>query len=112
MLDQKRGGQEFNAGVLIEVVENTSGIPRKEFCGSGKSVAVVAAKEVLVLTGCQVGANLKMLSEITGLSSSAVSRRYDAAKLKVRHNRELSKLAANIMKLYRTACVRIAESQA
>ena len=37
-------------------------------CGSGKGAAVVSAKEVLVLTGCQVGANLKVLCDLTGLS--------------------------------------------
>ncbi len=100
-----RGGdqtnQEFNADALIEAVEKVCRIPRGEFCGSGKSVGAVTAKEMLVLTGCRAGASLKMLSEITGLSSSATSRRNDAAKSKVRENDRMSKLADSIWKQYR-----------
>lgn len=93
--------KKFNANALIEAVEKICRIPRGEFCGSGKSVAAVTAKEMFVLTACQVGASLKMLSEISGMSSSAVSRRNDAAKFKVRENREISKLAASIREQYR-----------
>jgi len=94
--DQMMGNDEFNPEALIAAVEKICRIPRGEFCGSGKSVPAVRAKEVLVLTGCELGANLKTLSEITGMSSSAVSRRNDAAKFKVRENGEMSKLAASI----------------
>ncbi len=93
--------QEFNADALIEAAEKVCRIPRGEFCGSGKSVGAVTAKEMLVLTGCRAGASLKMLSEITGLSSSATSRRNEAAKSKVRENDGMSKLADSIWKQYR-----------
>ena len=99
--DNQKADKEFNADALIEAVEGICRIPRGEFCGSGKSAATVTAKEMFVLTGCQAGASLKMLSEITGLSSSAVSRRHDAARLKVRENREIAKLAAIIREHYR-----------
>lgn len=58
------------------------------------------AKEMLVLTGRQAGASLKILSEITGISSSTISRRHDAAKFKVNNNEELKQLAANIKEQY------------
>ena len=93
--------EEFNAEALIGAVEEFCRIPRADFCSSAKSPAAVRAREMLVLIGCELGASLKMLSEITGLSSSTVSRRHDAAKFKVRENEETSKLAASIRKEYR-----------
>ena len=90
--------REFRVEALIEAVEEICGIPRAEFSGSGKSAATVRAKELFVLTGREMGASLKVLSEITGMSSSTVSRRNDAAKVKVQENKEASRLAAMIIK--------------
>jgi hypothetical protein len=56
---------------------------------------------MFVLTGCEVGGSLERLSEIAGMSSSAVSRRYDAARFKVRENGEMTKLAAGVRREYR-----------
>jgi len=91
---------QFSAEALIEAVEKICRISRAQFCGASKSAAAVMAKELFVLTGRRAGASLKLLSEITGISSSAVSRRHDAAKFKVRNNKELSKLAASINEQY------------
>jgi REP element-mobilizing transposase RayT len=99
--DQMKLNEAFDADALIEAVERLCRIPREDFCGSGKSAAAVRAKEMFILTGCEMGASLKMLSGITGMSSSTVSRRYDAAKLKVRENGEMSKLAISIRREYR-----------
>lgn len=93
--------KEFDAVALLEAVEKICRIPRGDFCGPDKSAAAVTAKELFVLTGLQAGANMKVLSEITGLSSSAVSRRNEAAKFKVREKKEMRKLAASIQKAYR-----------
>jgi hypothetical protein len=57
---------------------------------------LVSAKEALILIGREAGANLRMLSEMTGISGSAISRRYDAAKSKMRENGEMSKLVEKI----------------
>ena len=59
------------------------------------------AKELLVTVGCDMGASLKTLADILGLSRSAVSRRNDAAKLKLREPGEMSELAAAIEQEYR-----------
>jgi hypothetical protein len=61
----------------------------------------VRAKELLVTIGCEMGASLKTLADISGLSRSAVSRRNDAAKLKLREQGEMSKLAIAIGQEYR-----------
>jgi len=85
-----------NSEMLLEAVEDICGISRTKFCGSGKSLAAVAAKEMVVLIGREMGASLRMLSELMEISSSSVSRRHDAAKIKLQENDELTRLAAKI----------------
>jgi len=82
--------------MLLETVERICGISRTKFCGSGKSLAAVTAKEMLVLIGREMGASLGMLSEVMEISSSSVSRRHEAAKIRLQQNDELSRLAARI----------------
>jgi|SRR5215510_2707610 len=89
---------EFNAIALVEAVEQICCVPREIFCGSAKSTAAVRAKELFIMTGTELGASLKILSGVVGLSSSAVSRRHDAARLRACENREISKLADKIIK--------------
>jgi len=60
----------------------------------------VLAKEILLLTGRQLGASTSVLSQVTGLSSGSVSRRHDAARMKVRENQELVRLAARVRREY------------
>jgi len=86
---------------LIAAVEKTCRVPREEFYGPGKSARSVLAKEMLILTGYRLGASLKLLSEVSGLSSGSVSRRHDAARIKIRENEEMMRLLARITKLYR-----------
>jgi putative transposase len=93
---------EFRPDRLIAEVEKICRVSREEFCGGSKSAAAVTAKEMLILIGLQVGASRRMLSEIAGISSSALSRRCDAVRLKVQENVETSDLAAYIIKQYRS----------
>ena len=103
--------EEFHSDILIAVIEKVCRVNKEEFCGSGKSRKATSAKEMLVLTGCRVGASLKELSEVAGLSRSAVSRRKDAALLKLREQGGANKLADRIVAEYRRE-LRIAKSQA
>ena len=105
----------FDADRLVAVVERVCRVPRKDFYGPGKSAGSVLAKEVLILTGRQLGASFSLLSQVTGLSSGSVSRRHDAARVKVHDNQELNKLAARIRQEYRSTegcALRIEESKA
>ena len=70
---------KFNAEALISAVETVSGLPGEAFCGSSRSARAIAAKELLIVAGRRLGASVKELSDLTGLNSSNVSRRYDAA---------------------------------
>jgi hypothetical protein len=98
---------------LVAAVENACGIPREDFCGAGKSAPAIRAKEMLILVGLQMGASMKMLSEMIGISPSALSRRHDAARRKLRDNANTSKLASQIIQQYQSSeLLRIAKSQA
>jgi len=92
--------KEFKAERLIEAVERVCRVPREDFCGSSKTLRAVAARELFVLIGCQAGASHKLISDITDLGSSTVSRRNDAAKLKLRKNGEMRRLVASIESYY------------
>ena len=88
---------------LVAAVEKRCGVSRKEFLGKCKNARVVLAREMLIVTGYQLGASSKLLSETSGLSSGSVSRRHDAARIKLRNNVETRELAALIKDEYRCA---------
>ena len=87
---------------LVAAVEKVCRVPREEFCGPGKSAPAIMAKEMLILIGLRMGASMKVLSEIIGISPSALSRRHDAARQKLRDNANTSKLASEIIEKYRS----------
>ena len=91
---------EFNGSALLTAVEKGCGIAKEGFCGSGKTAELIRAKEILVLVGRQVGASVKTLAELTGINSSGVSRRYDAAREKLLKDPELAKVAEKIERAY------------
>jgi hypothetical protein len=88
---------------LVKSVAEVCRIPREDFCGTGKSAPAIIAKEMLILIGLQMGVSMKVWSETMGISRSALSRRHDAARLKVRDNVNTSKLASEIIQHYRSA---------
>ena len=96
------GAVEFDVDRLVAVVETVCGIPREDFYGSGKSAASILAKEILILTGRQLGASVGLLSRTIGLSSGSVSRRHDEARLKMRDKPAFNELAARIRNQYRS----------
>lgn len=99
----------FDPDSLVSAVEAVFGMSRKDLFGSGKNARVIMAKEVLIITGREAGASSTQLAEITGLDSSNVSRRYDAAKLSVDADTKLAYAKILVENKYRE---KIAESQA
>jgi REP element-mobilizing transposase RayT len=87
---------------LVSAVEKVCRVAREDFCGPSKSRSAIMAKEMLTLIGLQMGASMKVLSEIIGISPSALSRRHDAARQKLRDNVNTSKLASQIIQHYRS----------
>ena len=88
---------EFNAKALIGIVENLLETKLVSFYGSGKGARSVFAKELLIVTGRQVGATVTTLSELTGLDPSTVSRRHDAARLRMHNNEDLQALTRKVL---------------
>lgn len=91
---------EFDASALLSAVEDSCGIAKEKFCGPGKSSELISAKEALILVGRKAGASLKSLADLTGISSSAVSRRHDAARKKAAADAATSRLTKKIESLY------------
>lgn len=91
----------FDGEKLVRVVERSLGTKLESFYGAGKRESSVFAKELLILTGRQTGANGRVLSELTGLDPSTVSRRYDAAMLRLSHDKQLQELSQMIIRQYR-----------
>jgi len=87
---------------LVAAVERVCSIPREDFCGTSKRGPAIMAKEMLILIGLQMGASMKALSEIIGISRSALSRRHNAARRKLCDNANTSKLASEIIQKYRS----------
>jgi len=81
-------------------VERVCHIPREDFCGTSKSGPATMAKEMLILIGLQMGASTKLLSEIIGISPSALSRRHDAAQRKLRDSANTRMLSSEIIRHY------------
>lgn len=91
---------EFKPEALIAAVENVCGISRETFCGPGKNAQAVMAKEALILAGRAAGASMSTLSQITGLSSSTVSRRHDAAIRRMQDSEGPREATAEVTKQY------------
>lgn len=87
---------------LVAAVERVCRMPKEDFCGAGKSAPAIMAKELLILIGLQMGASMKQLAEIIGISPSALSRRHDAACRQLRDNAKVSKLVSEIIQQYRS----------
>ena len=99
----------FDREALFSAVEAVFGLPRDEFCGTGKNARAVMAKELLILTGREAGAGFTELSAMTGIDSSNISRRYDAAKQSTESDPKHAYAKRLVGEKYRE---RIAESQA
>jgi putative transposase len=70
---------EVETSALVSAVELVCGLPVASFYGSTRSARATAAKEALIVAGRRLGATVAQLAELTGINSSNVSRRYDAA---------------------------------
>ena len=92
------GNKELNVGALIRATEEASGMRRDEFYGTVKRASAVVVKEALILAGRTKGASFAMLAEATGLDSSGVSRRHEAARVKMREKDDFSRLVRRIEK--------------
>jgi REP element-mobilizing transposase RayT len=91
---------EFDPEALITAVENVCGVARQESCGKAKGARVIAAKEVLILSGRRLGASATMLSGLMGLDIANISRRHDAAIRKMTEDPSLSQTISQVIADY------------
>ncbi len=91
---------EIRSDVLIGIVESICSVPRDQFCGPAKGARYVFAKEALILTGRDLGANVTALSNITGLTAASVSRRHDIARRRLENDRALRTTCDKIREQY------------
>ena len=90
----------FDAETLLAAVESAFEMPRNEFCGSGKASRQSDAKDALIVTGRQLGASVKELANVAQLSGSNVSRRHDAANIRLKSDTELTAKVRLVKKIY------------
>ncbi len=86
---------------MRRIEESVLGMSSNDFSSSGKNAQAVMAKEVLILTGRQIGASFPKLANLTGLAPSTVSRRYEAAKRNVATDTSLAYAKDLATKKYR-----------
>ena len=89
------------AFLFVGIVEKLLDTTHASFYGPGKQAGSILAKELIILTGRRIGASIRMLSELTGLDPSTVSRRHDSAVRRMREeDQELQRLSAKALKQY------------
>jgi len=91
----------FDAELLLTVIEDVFEMQREKFCGSGKTSRIIEAKEAFILIGNESGATITELSKIVGVDQSSASRRYDAARLKIRTNIDFASAKQKAEESYR-----------
>jgi REP element-mobilizing transposase RayT len=90
----------FDAEALLLAVESVIEMPREEFCGSGKSAKISASKDLLIVSARRLGATTVELADIAQISSSNISRRYDAASARLESNSGLAENVRLVKQLY------------
>jgi len=101
---------DLEPGALITAVETICQVPKEDLCGPGKSKRTIWAKEALIAAGREAGASLSELGGLTGLSSSTLSKRQDAALRRSREDEDFRRLRREIVALY--VRLKIEESKA
>jgi hypothetical protein len=72
---------------------------KSQFQKPDSDFSAVGAKEELIVAGCELGINLRMLSEIVGLDDSTVSLR--RCEGKINENEDAGKTIARVIRRYR-----------
>ncbi len=84
---------------IIEAVTKACRLTADEICSRSKQRSIVMAKEAMIIVGQEQGANNAALAETMGVHNSAVSRRFDSGKMRLKESREMQKFVKQIRKL-------------
>ncbi len=89
----------IDSAELIRASEAATGLKAVEFCGKSKARALVLVKEAIIVAGRSLGMSNAALSGALGVHTSAVSRRFDSGKNRMRVTGETSSLVEKILAL-------------
>lgn len=93
--------ETFRPEAMITAAKSVLKIDRAALIGRSKVAGTVRTKETLIAAARLVGANNRELSELTGLNTSTVSRRHDAAARRIKQDDESRQLVDKIVRVYR-----------
>ena len=98
---QERQLPQFDAESLVTSVERVCEIARENFCSTDKHARIILAKETMIIAGRRLGATTTaLLSRLLSISSASVSRRHDAAALKMQANDKLASIVNRVVEQY------------
>jgi len=81
---------------IIEAVTKVCRLTAEEICSRSKQRSIVMAKEAMIIVGQEQGASNAALAEAMGVHNSAVSRRFDSGKTRLKESREMQKFVKQI----------------
>ncbi len=84
---------------LIKAVAKASGLTMEDFCSRRKTKAVVSAKEAMTVVAHEIGAINTRIAKQLGVDSSAVSRRLESGRTRIKEEGELQKLVTLVRRL-------------
>jgi putative transposase len=87
----------IKAADLARAVQEFCEVHQDDLCSRAKGRRLVEAREILILAGRRAGLTAKALSDLTGLSIATVSRRHDAALMRLKRDSELEQIVDRIL---------------
>ena len=96
-----KAAQGCDIHILLELVEKRLQIPKAEICSRGKSPHLVFAKEVLIVGARRLGTSLAEVSDVLGINASSISRRYDAARTRMKDDERMTAEVEKVVSEYR-----------
>lgn len=101
---KKKARRDVHTAALITAVEAVMGLPRDQFLGPDKNARSVMAKDVLIVTGLELGATVTEFARIISIDSTNVGRRADAARAKLASDSKLKYAKQLVEKRYEEIC--------
>jgi hypothetical protein len=81
---------------LIQSVAKAFRLTPEDVCSRRKERTIVMAKEAMIIVGQELGVSNAALARFMGIDSSAVSRRFESGKTRMKDSREMQQLVKQI----------------
>lgn len=81
---------------LVRAAADATGLASKDICSPSKTRKIMTAKEAVVIVAQELGARNTMIAKVIGLDISAVSRRLDSGKSKMKRSSEFLRLVNHL----------------